>query len=163
MNSDLIDTLITQWNRERPDLDPQPMAVVGRILRAAAILERRVNEALKPFGLAMWAFDVLVTLRRHGAPYSMTPGELTESTMLSSGAMTNRIDRLEGLGLVERSPAPNDRRSFQITLTEKGIAAADEAIAARFDEAADAVSGLSKRDQKQLSDLLRKLLNHLDP
>lgn len=162
MNSDLIDTLMTQWNRERPDLDPQPMAVVGRILRAAAILERRVNEALKPFGLAMWAFDVLVTLRRHGAPYSMTPGELTESTMLSSGAMTNRIDRLEGLGLVERSPAPNDRRSFQITLTEKGKAAADEAIAARFDEAADAVKGLSNRDQKQLSDLLRKLLNHLD-
>ncbi len=117
MERDIIDTVIKQWRTERPDLDSRPLAVVGRILRLAGILERRANAALKPFGLPIWAFDVLGTLRRQGAPFSMTPTELMRSTMLSSGAMTNRIDRLEEQGLVAREPDPDDRRSLHVRLT----------------------------------------------
>ncbi len=162
MAKDIIDQLIDQWERERPDLDARPMAVVGRILRLAAHLDRRVNEALKPFGLAVWGFDMLATLRRHGEPYAMTPTELMEAVMLSSGAMTNRIDRLEKLGLVERQPSPNDRRSFQVQLTREGRKVIEKAIEVRFAEAEDALDGVSKRDRKQLGNLLRNVLLKMD-
>jgi len=138
------------------------MAVVGRILRLAAHLDRRVNEALKPFGLAVWGFDMLATLRRHGEPYAMTPTELMEAVMLSSGAMTNRIDRLEKLGLVERQPSPNDRRSFRVQLTREGRKVIEKAIEVRFAEAEDALDGVSKRDRKQLGNLLRNVLLKVD-
>ena len=162
MAKDIIDQLIDQWERERPDLDARPMAVVGRILRLATHLDRRVNEALKPFGLAVWGFDILATLRRHGKPYAMTPTALMEAAMLSSGAMTNRIDRLENLGLVERQPSPNDRRSFQVQLTRKGRKVIEKAIEVRFAEAEDALDGVSKRDRKQLGNLLRNVLLKMD-
>lgn len=158
MDYDIIDKLVQDWCRERPDLDPSPMSVVGRILRLANRLERRVNEVLKPFGLAMWGFDVLATLRRCGDPYAMTPTELMHSVMLSSGAMTNRIDRLEKLGLVERCPEPTDRRSLRVKLTKKGLKVADLAVAARLKEAEDALNVLNKRDRKLLADLLRRVL-----
>ncbi|MCA9016162.1 MAG: MarR family transcriptional regulator [Planctomycetaceae bacterium] len=162
MHEDFIDHLIGQWKSERPDLDATPMGVVGRILRLSTHLERRVNEALKPFGLAQWGFDILATLRRSGSPYAMTPTELMEAVMLSSGAMTNRIDRLEQLGFVKRKPSPSDRRSLQVQLTPQGRKIIDEAIEARFAEADQALSGLKKRDRKQLADLLRVLLHNLD-
>ena len=131
------------------------MAVVGRILRLAGHFERRVNKALKPFGLAVWGFDILATLRRHGEPYAMTPTELMDAVMLSSGAMTNRIDRLEKLGFVQRQPSPNDRRSLQVQLTKKGRKVIEKAIEVRLTEADDALGGLNKRDRKQLGELLR--------
>ncbi|MEW4528690.1 MarR family transcriptional regulator [Maioricimonas sp. JC845] len=162
MERDRIDELIGHWQRERPDLDPQPMAVVGRILRLSGYLERRVNDTLKPFGLAVWGFDVLATLRRHGEPFAMAPKELMQATMLSSGAMTNRIDRLEESGLVERVPDPDDRRSVRVRLTRKGRSVIDKAIAARFQEADEALQSLPKRDRKQLADLLRTLLVDLE-
>src|SRR5690606_39108782 len=121
MDQDVIDEVIKQWRRERPDLDPTPLAVVGRILRLSCHFERQTNEALKPFDLPIWGFDLLGTLRRSGEPYTLTPTELMKSAMLSSGAMTNRIDRLETMGLVERKPAPNDRRSLHVVLTPKGL------------------------------------------
>ncbi|QDV51142.1 MarR family winged helix-turn-helix transcriptional regulator [Gimesia fumaroli] len=162
MDKDFIDHLISQWKSERPDLDATPMAVVGRILRLSTHLDRRVNEVLKPFGLALWGFDILATLRRSGSPYAMTPTELMDAVMLSSGAMTNRIDRLEQLDFVERKPSPSDRRSLQVKLTKRGRKIIDDAIAARFAEADQAQTSLKKQDRKQLADLLRTLLHNLD-
>jgi len=158
MQRDIVGKVVQQWQDERPDLDSAPMAVVGRILRLAGHLERRANNALKPFEIAIWGFDVLGALRRRGRPYSMTPTELMRSVMLSSGAMTNRIDRLEAQGLVERKADPEDRRSFQVALTAKGLRVVNEAAAVRFDEAKDALKGLSATEARQLATLLQKIL-----
>jgi len=158
MNRDIIDDAVREWRSERSDLDPLPMAVVGRILRLAGHLERRANEALKPFELPIWGFDVLGALRRRGAPYSMTPTELMRSVLLSSGAMTNRIDRLEAQGLVERKPDPEDRRSLQVGLTRKGLKVIDDAVAVRFEEAEHALGQLTRKERDQLATLLRKML-----
>ena len=162
VTKDIVDQLIDQWEHERPDLDARPMAVVGRILRLATHLDRRANAALKPFGMAVWGFDILATLRRHGEPCAMTPTELMQAVMLSSGAMTNRIDRLEDLGLVERQPSQNDRRSFRVQLTREGRKVIDKAIEVRFAEAEDALDGVSQRDRKQLGNLLRNVLLQVD-
>ena len=162
MEQDFIDRVIKQWRSERPDLDAQAIAVVSRILRLAGHLERRANEALKSFDLPIWGFDVLATLRRHGAPYSMTPTELLRSTTLTSGAMTNRIDRLEELGLVAREADPDDRRSLRVKLTPSGLALIDQTTPVRFAEAKDALRGISRAEEKALADLLRKLLLTLE-
>ncbi len=159
---DAIDDLLAQWRSERPDVDAQPMAVVGRILRLAVHLERRVNETLQPYGLANPGFDVLATLRRHGKPYAMTPTELGRSVMLSSGAMTNRIDQLEKLAFVERRPDPSDRRSLKVKLTAKGLKIVEKAVPTRFAEAREAIRALPRTEQKQLQGLLRKILLDLD-
>src|SRR5204862_7772028 len=115
MQRDLVDRVLKQWRAERPDLDPLPIAVVGRILHRAGSCERTVNDALADHGLALSGFDVLAALRRTGSPYSMTPTELMRSVMLTSGAMTNRIDRLEAKGLVIRSRDSQDHRSMHVT------------------------------------------------
>jgi DNA-binding MarR family transcriptional regulator len=158
MKKDVIDAALERWDIVRPDLDPSPMAVVGRVLRLAGHLERRGNEALKPFDLAIWGFDVLAALRRHGAPYAMTPTELMHSVFLSSGAMTNRIDRLEKLGFVERTPAQDDRRSRLVGLTPKGLRVVDEAADVRFQEAKESLGQLSMKETQLLAALLRKLM-----
>src|SRR5690606_21649558 len=140
-----------------PGVDAQPLAVIGRILRLAGILEQRANAALRPSGLAVWGFDVLGALRRQGEPYSLTPKELMDSTMLSSGAMTNRIDRLQELGFVRREPNAADRRSLRVTLTAAGLDVLELAIPARLGEARDALRGLTQEERSQLANLLRKL------
>lgn len=157
MNGDLIDLLIEQWRAERPDLDPGPMAVVGRILRAAALLERRLTRILAPLGLKPWAFDVLATLRRHGPPYRMPPKRLLESVMLTSGALTNRLDRLEAAGWIRRLDDPDDRRGVLVALTDAGLELVDQAVEARFEEARDALKELSPTREKQLTNGLRRL------
>ena len=101
------------------------MGVVGRILRLAAGLQRRGEESLAPFNLSMWQFDVLATLRRAGAPFRLSPTQLMRAVMLTSGAMTNRLDRLETAGLVRREPDPADRRGLQIVLTSQGLKLVD--------------------------------------
>lgn len=158
MDADPIDRLVGQWKKERPDLDSTPMAVVGRVLRLSGLLQRSVEEVLRPFGLCLWQFDVLATLRRTGAPYQLSPTELMREVMLSSGAMTNRIDRLETMELVERKPDPSDRRSVQIALTRKGKRLVDRAIAVRFDEASSVVARLTATERSSLEQSLKKLL-----
>ena len=162
MAQDLIDILISQWKAERPDLNVEPMGVVGRVLRLATRLERRVSETLKPYGLTVGGFDILATLRRAGNPQGLTPTELMEAVMLSSGAMTNRIDRLEEQGLVERRPSPSDRRSLKVLLTAEGRKVVDEAVADRLDEAEGALCGLKAEERDQLADLLRAMLQGLN-
>ena len=162
MKADVIDSLITQWSRERPDLDASAMGIVGRILRLAARLQRRGEEALEPFNLTMWQFDVLATLRRAGKPFRLSPTQLMHAVMLSSGAMTNRIDRLETAGLVKREPDSSDRRGLQIVLTSKGLAMIDRAIVARLQDAEDVVQRLNQRERQSLEPLLRKLLGEIE-
>jgi DNA-binding MarR family transcriptional regulator len=99
---DAVDQITTQWRHARPDLDPAPMAVIGRISRIAAHLERELDRVFSAHGLAGGDFDVLATLRRSGAPFRLTPGALSHQTMVTTGGMTKRLDRLEGMGLISR-------------------------------------------------------------
>ena len=159
-NEDRINVLIEQWKRIRPELDPVPMRTSGRLLRLAKLVERRTEAVLRPFGISLWHFDMLATLRRSNC--DMSPGELLEATMLTSGAMTNRLDRLEGIGLIARRPDPNDRRGVRVHLTSKGQELVDRAIEARFAEAARIEALLEADEAATLSDLLCKLERGVD-
>lgn len=158
MKRDQIDLFIEQWRRERPDLDASPLGVVSRILMLYKHLEQTADRALSAFGLTLWQFDVLAALRRSGPPFTLSPTRLMELVTLSSGAMTNRIDRLESLGLVKRRPDPDDRRGVLISLTRSGQKLVDKAISARLDDARQSIAALNGADEKSLAGLLRKLL-----
>jgi DNA-binding MarR family transcriptional regulator len=156
--SDAVDTILEQWRRERPDLDLRALGLFHRLGRAAAIGEKGVAEGLVRHRLNVGEFDVLATLRRSGPPYRLSPTELTRSLLLSSGAMTNRLDRLEDAGLIERLSDPDDRRALKIALTRLGIVRIDAAVTDHVASEARLLAPLSFADQKQLSLLLRKLL-----
>ena len=155
---DRIDQILAQWKRERPDLDTRAMGLVGRIQRSAAALRPRLDETHGLSGLAGESFDVLASLRRSGAPYQLSPTQLFHEMMLTSGAMTNRIDRLEEAGLVSRRPDLKDRRGTLVRLTQKGKALIDAATTNHTANEDRLLSGLSAREQVQLAELLRKLL-----
>jgi DNA-binding MarR family transcriptional regulator len=157
-DADSIDRIREQWKIARPDLDTRPMETVGRILRIEFIAAVRIRRVLQRHGIDWGGFDVLATLRRSGAPYRMTPTTLYRELVLSSGAMTNRLDALEGAGLVERQPDPNDRRGTLIELTKKGKVLLDRAIEAHLQGETEMVAQLSMEEQKCLADLLKKLL-----
>jgi DNA-binding MarR family transcriptional regulator len=159
---DPIDRILDQWSKERPELDGRGFAIVGRVLTLAKLLERRVAQALEPLELSLWGFDVMATLRRQGAPYRMTPTELSRSTMLTSGAMTNRLDRLEAKGWLQREADPDDRRGVRVVLTRAGRKLVDRAIELRFHEANSAVAELSATNQRAIEAGLRRLLVALD-
>ena len=150
---------VEQWKRERPDLDVSPMLVLGRLNEASSLIARdRLAPLFARFGLQAGEFDVLATLRRSGAPYALTPTALYEATMVTSGAMTNRLDRLEKAGLIERGPHPNDRRGIVVQLTEKGLALIDEALTAHVANEHEILAGLSDTERETLSRLLEKLI-----
>jgi DNA-binding MarR family transcriptional regulator len=155
---------LAQWRKERPDLDSFPMAVLGRIAEAALIIARdRLDPLFQRFGLQAGAFDVLATLRRSGAPFALTPTALYEATMVSSGGMTNRIDRLEQAGLVERRAHPTDRRGALIALTHKGLTLIDEAVGAHVENERAILASLTGKEQQDLDKLLARLLAGLGP
>lgn len=154
---DLLDRLIADWARERPDLDASAMAVVGRVIHLASRWRSRLDEALKPFGLHYTDLDVLATLRRSGAPYRMTPTELTRLVLLTSGAMTAALRRLEAKGLLSRAPDPDDGRVKAVLLTEAGKRLIDEAIAVRFADAEAVLDTLRRPERLELASLLRRL------
>lgn len=160
-DTDRIELIRTQWARERPDLDTSGFALVGRLLLLGKLLERRVAQVLAPLDLQVWAFDVLATLRRQGAPYQLTPTELSRATLLTPGAMTNRIDRLEAAGLVRREARPGDRRGVRVVLTDSGLELVDRATAVRFAEAESAVAAVPARDRAALERILKQLLGTL--
>jgi len=160
-SDDVVDRLLRDWRRERPDLDAAPMAVVGRVLALGRLLEARANKWLKGTGLIYTDLDVLATLRRSGDPYRLTPTVLRKSVLVTSGAMTACLNRLENLGLLKRSLEDADRRSLMAALTDKGLKLVDKAILVRFTEAAAAVAGLSATERASLAKLLRKLGNGL--
>jgi DNA-binding MarR family transcriptional regulator len=159
---DAVDVILEQWRAERPDLDPSPMGVFGRLSRASRQLDRRLQENFARFDLQHWEFDVLATLRRSGAPYRLTAGGLVASSMVTSGAITNRIDRLVARGLVDREVDPTNRRSVLVTLTAAGLALVDEAVAEHVRHEEALLAGLSADDRTQLIALLRTLSRSLD-
>ena len=150
---------VEQWKRERPDLDASPMLVLGRLNEASSLIARdRLAPLFARFGLQAGEFDVLATLRRSGSPYALTPTDLYEATMVTSGAMTNRLDRLEKAGLILRGPHPNDRRGIVVQLTEKGLALIDEALTAHVANEHEILAGLTPAERETLSHLLEKLI-----
>lgn len=155
---DRVDKILAQWRRERPDLDVEAMGILGRMKRLATHLGREVEGVLQEQGLSSSSFDVLATLRRSGAPYRLSPGDLLATMMVSSGTMTNRIDQLEKAGFVERVINPEDRRSVLIALTEKGLAGVEAAVGAHVANQQRLTQSLSSKDKADLDRLLRKFL-----
>lgn len=152
-----------EWRRERPDIDANVMALVGRLLQATHLLERNWFLPLAAqFELHQGEFDVIATLRRSGNPYAMTPTDLHEGLMLSSGAMTSRLDRLERKGLIERVPSPNDRRSTLVRLTPAGLALIDKLLPLHVANEQQAMAALTQKEQAQLDGLLAKLIVGLE-
>ena len=162
MKKDVMDQIIEHWATERPDLDTAPLAVLGRISRIEAHLSRAIAEVFAPFGLTRGEFDVLATLRRAGGKNQLTPTSLMRSVMLSSGAMTNRLDRLEAAGLVERRPDPSDRRGTLVTLTAGGRTLVDAALEAGLEAQRNILEPLSEGEQRRVAALLRALLLELE-
>jgi DNA-binding MarR family transcriptional regulator len=155
---DEVDELSEEWARERPDLDLGPVAVFSRISRLARHLDLARREAFTGSGVESWEFDVLAALRRAGAPYELSPGRLLRATLVTSGTMTNRVDRLVERGLVERHPDPADRRGVLVRLTREGKAAVDGAFTALIEAEKTLLAELPSRDQEELAGLLRRLL-----
>lgn len=158
MAKDSIDRILEQWSLERPDLDTSSLSVVVRLMTLYKPLLREATRALEPLGLELWQYDVLSALRRQGRPFSLSATRLAEATGLSAGAMTNRIDKLEDLGLVRRTVVKSDRRGVRVTLTPRGQRMIDSAIKLRLEAADASLRGLSRRERQQLAGLLRKVL-----
>ncbi|GAA2814500.1 MarR family winged helix-turn-helix transcriptional regulator [Crossiella cryophila] len=159
---DAVDVIIEQWAREKPGFDVSPVGIVGRTARLHALLDKGIGANFARFGLAHWEYDVLASLRRAGAPYRLTVGQLMASMMISSGAMTNRIDRMAARGLLTREPDPADRRGVLVRLTEAGVTMAEQVLVPHMETERDLLSGLSAKEQQQLAALLRKALLSLE-
>ncbi len=155
--NDEVDRIVDAWRRERPDLDFAPLLVLSRVGRLARHLERARRTAFAASDLELWEFDVLSALRRAGAPYQLSPKALLQQTLVSSGTMTNRIDRLVERSLVERRTDPNDGRGILVVMTERGRDRVDSAIELLLQGESELLDGLSQTDQDRLSGLLRKL------
>jgi DNA-binding MarR family transcriptional regulator len=160
---DDVDRIVAQWAHERPDLQTEAMAVFGRIYRIARLMGDQQEAVYSGFGISRGDFDVLATLRRAGAPFCLSPKELTRSLMLTSGGMTGRLDRLEKRGLVARSPDPADRRGLTITLTDGGRDLVDQAVGAGLDAQRRVLEHLPEGDRSTLGGLLRALLAAAEP
>jgi DNA-binding MarR family transcriptional regulator len=159
---DEVDDLITAWRQERPDLDVEPLAVLSRVSRLARHLDIARRGAFAAHGLESWEFDVLSALRRSGPPYQLTPGALLRATLVTSGTMTNRIDRLAEAGLVSREPDPRDRRGVLVTLSERGKDVVDAAFTDLLDREQALLSCLGPEQRQVLADLLRVMLVPFD-
>jgi DNA-binding MarR family transcriptional regulator len=158
MNTYPVDKILEQWQRERPDLDVSPMEVMGRIPRLAKHLDRSIQETVSEFGINPGDFDVLATLRRSGPPYQLSPTDLFNTLMVSSGTMTHRVDRLEQADLVKRIPEPRDRRGMLIQLTDRGFNTIEKAVEAHVANGHRLLSVLDEAERKILAQLLHKLL-----
>jgi len=157
-----VDTIVEQWRRERPDVDVAALATIARLIRSVHLAQTMLGPPLRGIGLEPGWFDLLAALRRTGAPFELNPTELMRATLLSSGGMTKRLDRLVEAGLVERRPDPDDRRGTLVRLTRKGRARIDEALAAHAAREDELLDVLSATDRRTLDRLLRALLADLE-
>jgi len=155
---DKVDHILAQWRRERPDLDVAQMGVIGRVGRLRNQLSAAHERVFKKYDLSPASFDVLATLRRSGPPYALSPSELIDWTMVTSGTMTNRLDRLEKDGLITRKRNPEDGRGFVIALTDKGFELIDAAVTEHVVNQHQMMEALSEQEREQLDSLLRKWL-----
>lgn len=158
---DHVATVHEQWRTERPDLDTSPVLVIGRIHRIGAALTPELVAVYARFGLGEGEFDVLATLRRQGEPFTLSPGDLAERTMVTSGAVSKRLDRLEARGLVERRTSGDDRRARTVHLTPAGRRLVDDAMTAHAENEARLLAALPARDRETLARLLGRLAESL--
>ena len=159
---DEVDDLVAAWRAQRPDLDVEPMQVLSRISRLARHLDIARRGAFAEHELESWEFDVLSALRRQGPPFQLTPGALLRATLVTSGTMTNRIDRLAAADLVRREPDPRDKRGVLVTLTDQGQARVDAALAGLLRRERMLLAGLDAGERQHLADLMRILLAPFD-
>jgi DNA-binding MarR family transcriptional regulator len=159
---DVIDRCIPEWEREFPEMDIATEALIGRIHKISRYVQKSLNETAAEFGLTISDWDMLSALRRQGPPYRLSPTELAKELMLSSGAMTNRLDRLEDAGLVQRRPDPDDRRAVRVELTEKGRDMWGEAVGVQAAKEQMFAGELTAADKEQLNSLLRRMLLTLE-
>ncbi len=157
MKTDAIDDILEQWSEERPELETESLGVVIRVTSLSRAFLRQATDALAPVELEVFEYDVLSALRRQGRPFALPATGLAKDTGLSSGAMTNRIDRLEARGYVTRKADKSDRRAVIVSLTSEGKRAIDNAIQLRLDAADESLQGLSGRERSDLAALLRKV------
>jgi DNA-binding MarR family transcriptional regulator len=158
MKDDHVDLVLKQWRNERPDFDTSPMAVMGRLVRLSNVFNTELQQVFSEFGLNIGEFDVLATLLRSGKPYTLSPNRLFRALMLSSGAMTNRVDKLESKMLVQRQSDPNDRRGVFVSLTPKGFELINKTVVEHVNKGNELLSPLSTSEQKSLAMLLKKIL-----
>jgi DNA-binding MarR family transcriptional regulator len=158
VTQDEVDRIALAWQRERPDLDVDPLQVLSRVSRLARHLDLARRQSFAAHDLETWEFDVLAALRRAGPPYALSPGQLGSETLVTSGTMTNRIDRLESRGLVRREPDPNDRRGVRVVLTDPGRRAVDDAMSDLLAREHSLLASLDSEDRQSLADLLRVLV-----
>ena len=156
---DKLDDWLDIWAREIPNLDRTTEGIVERIVNLYKDLDRSMEETLATFELDRRSFHLLGRLRSYGPPYRRSPGQLARDMRLSSGAMTNRLDRMEEAGLIRRLPDPNDRRGQLIEATEKGHAAWDRTVVTQAEREQRIASVLTSNEREQLHKLLRKLMS----
>ncbi len=161
-NHDAVDTIVEQWRRERPELDPAAKHVTGRIIRLAALFQAVYAQAFAPLGLNEGDYGVLAALRRAGAPHRLTPTELARHQMMTSGGMTAAVDRLQRKGFVRRMANPDDRRGSLVELTDEGRSVVDRAMELQAEAERRLVGVLDGPERAALEQLLRKLLLTLD-
>src|ERR1700761_8461589 len=159
---DEVDDLVAAWNAQRPDLDVEPLEVLSRISRLARHLDIARRGAFADHGLESWEFDVLSALRRQGPPFQLTPGALLRATLVTSGTMTNRIDRLAAAKLVQREPDPRDKRGVLVTLTGAGQERVDAALDGLLRRERALLAGLDPGERRDLAGLMRILLAPFD-
>ena len=157
MAQDHVALIVHQWEKERPDLDPSPIAIVGRLSRLSRLAEHKIEVNFKKYGLQGGTYDLLATLRRSGEPFTLTPTQLQTEMMLSSGATTYRIDLLEKRGLLERSPDPGDRRGTLVRLTAAGKKLVDEVAETHLATEKEFLSSLTETQKRKLAELLGQL------
>ncbi|MFG1790889.1 MarR family winged helix-turn-helix transcriptional regulator [Nocardia sp. NPDC049149] len=159
--ADAVDLFTQHWNRERPDVDVSPMAVIGRVQRLSRLFEQELKQFFSQFGMEFWEFDVLATLRRSGGDEGLTAGALIKVAMVTSGAITNRIDRLVAKNWVERLPCPEDRRVIRVRLTPEGRKTIDDILPKHMDNEQRILAVLDLPAREQLAGLLRTLAESL--
>jgi DNA-binding MarR family transcriptional regulator len=158
MPADDVDAIVDAWARERPDLDVAPLQVLSRVTRLGQYLDSARSLAFTRHELDGWEFDVLAALRRSGDPYALSPGQLAAATLVTSGTITNRVDRLEARGFVRREPDPTDRRGVRVLLTAQGQTRVDGAIKDLLESEREILSGISEDESATLAQLLRQLM-----
>ncbi|WP_433563987.1 MarR family winged helix-turn-helix transcriptional regulator [Nocardia sp. CA-151230] len=158
---DAVDQITAAWRQQRPDVDTSPMEIFGRLARLGRIVDRELSDFFRTHGLERWEFDVLATLRRSGNESGLSAGALNKAAMITSGAITNRIDRLTAKGWVERVPDPKDRRAIQVHLTDSGRALIDRILPLHMENEQRLLADLSSADRETLIPLLRKFAESL--
>jgi DNA-binding MarR family transcriptional regulator len=159
---DRIERLVGQWADQRPDLDLDTMELVARLTRVAQLINGRIEALAAEYGVHRGEGDVLFTLGRAGPPFRLSPTRLADSLLVTSGTMTNRLDRLAQRGMITRRPNPNDRRSLEVELTNKGRRLVDEAVTRHVANEREMLSVLTKADRAELDRITRKLIDHVE-